>query len=154
MTPKQQLEQSLKKFSPEVVLVARAALRTVRTFTPGATEQVYDNYNALVIAFAATERASDAILSVALYPRWVNLFFAHGATLPDPKKLLVGSGARFRNVVLRAESDIEAPGVHALITAALAGAKTPLDPTKSSRLVIKVVTDKQRDRRPKERAKK
>jgi len=38
---------------------------------------VYDNYNALVIAFSPNERPSDAIFSIALYPHWVNLFFLH-----------------------------------------------------------------------------
>jgi len=38
--------------------------------------------NATVIAARSTE-AGDLILSVALYPRYVTLFFAKGAALPD-----------------------------------------------------------------------
>ena len=48
----------------------------LRAAAPGAIELVYDNYNALGIGFAATEKASDVIFSIALYPRWINLFFA------------------------------------------------------------------------------
>jgi hypothetical protein len=153
VTPKQQLEDCIKTFSSEVAKLARAALATMRTLTPGATELVYDNYNALVIAFAPSERTSDAILSLALYPRWVNLFFAQGATLPDPTKRLVGSGARFRNVVLRAAADLDEPAVRDLIAAALSRAKPRLDPTQTRKLVIKSVSEKRRERRPKGAAK-
>jgi hypothetical protein len=37
-------------------------------------ELVYDNYNALAIGFGQTERVSDVIFSIAVYPRWVGLF--------------------------------------------------------------------------------
>jgi len=53
---------------------------------------VYDNYNALVIGFGPTERPSEAILSIVLYPRDVSLGFLQGAKLADPKKLLQGRG--------------------------------------------------------------
>jgi hypothetical protein len=35
----------------------------------GAIELVYDNYNALVIGYGPTERASDALIFLAVYPR-------------------------------------------------------------------------------------
>ncbi len=40
----------------------------MRSYLPGATELVYDNYNALAIGFGPSERASEAIFSIALYP--------------------------------------------------------------------------------------
>ncbi len=41
---------------------------------PRATVLVYDNYNALAIGFAPTERASDAVISIALFPKRELLF--------------------------------------------------------------------------------
>jgi hypothetical protein len=67
---------------------------------------VYDNYNALAIGFGPTERASDVIFSIALFPRWVTLFFLHGVTLPDPYKVLRGSGKVVRHVVLQTAADL------------------------------------------------
>jgi hypothetical protein len=68
--------------------VARAARAKVRQMLPGAHELAYDNYNALALAFIPTEKPSDMVLSPALYPRWVSLFFARGVGLPDPDGLL------------------------------------------------------------------
>jgi len=34
---------------------------------------VYDNYNGLVIGFGPTERASQGIVSLTIFPRWVTL---------------------------------------------------------------------------------
>ena len=54
MTPKQQLDSFLKKYDPKIAGIARRALAKMRKLVPGATEIVYDNYNALVIG--RTER--------------------------------------------------------------------------------------------------
>ena len=66
---------------------ARACRHTPQGLFPQGYELVYDNYNALVFAFASTDRASGAILSNAVYPRWVTRFFAHGVDLSDPQGL-------------------------------------------------------------------
>jgi hypothetical protein len=68
-------------------------------------ELVYDNYNALAIGWGATDRASDVIVSLAVYASGVNLYFMHGARLPDPKGLLQGGGRQGRFVRLP-EADI------------------------------------------------
>src|SRR5579864_9016575 len=97
-TPEAQLAQFAAKYSPEVEEQFHLAHRIMSEMLPGAIEMVYDNYNALVIGFAPTERASEAILSIAVYPRWLNLFFLHGKNLRDPEKLLKGSGNQVRSI--------------------------------------------------------
>jgi hypothetical protein len=109
---------------------------------------VYDNYNALVVGFGPSERASEAIVSIALYPRWVTLFFLHGAGLADPKGLLKGSGHRVRHVVLSDVTVLDRPPVRALIRQALAAGPRPIDPRARRRMVIRAVSAKQRPRRP------
>jgi hypothetical protein len=109
-SPSKQLASFLKKYDPRVASVARGALARLRKRLPGACELVYDNYNALAIGFGPSERASEAIISIALYPRWVTLFFLHGVRLRDPKKILQGSGTRVRHIVLGAPSASEQPG--------------------------------------------
>ena len=51
---------------------------------------VYDNYNALAIGFGPSEKTSKIVFSLALYPRWVSLFFAKGKGLPDPREAAAG----------------------------------------------------------------
>src|ERR1700675_5002328 len=96
-TPAQQLCSFLAKFEPRVAASARAALSRLRKRLPGAIEIVYDNYNALAIGFGPSDRASEAIFSIAVFPRWVSLFFLQGAKLPDPDGLLQGTGTKVRH---------------------------------------------------------
>lgn len=147
-TPAQQLRSFLAKFDPRVATSARAALARLRKKLPGATEIVYDNYNALAIGFGPGEKASEAIFSIAVFPRWVSLFFLQGAKLPDPDRVLKGSGTRARHIVLTDLRILEQPAVKKLMTAALMSAKRPLDRKQRRRLIIKSVSAKQRPRRP------
>ena len=146
-TPAMQLAAFLGKYEPGVAALARGALARLRKRLPGAFELVYDNYNALAIAFGPSEKGSAAIFSIAVYPRWVSMFFAQGARLPDPKKLLTGSGNKMRHIVLTSPSDIESPNVEALISAALEMAREPINPARRRQLIIKAVAAKQRPRR-------
>ena len=143
-----QLDGFIDKFDPQVAALARALLARMRSRLPGATILVYDNYNALAIGFAPTDRASQAMLSLAVYPRWVNLFFLQGAGLPDPHGLLKGSGSRVRHVRCLDEAVLDDPRIEALIAEALARSEPPLDPSARQRLIIKSALAKQRPRRP------
>lgn len=147
-SPHEQLDGFIAKYSPEIGELARAALAKMRARLPGAIELVYDNYNALAIGFSPTERTSDAIFSIALWPRWVSLFFLQGAGLPDPNRVLKGSGKVARHIVLEHADDLDQPAVAALIARALQRARVPLASAGERRLVIKSVSAKQRPRRP------
>jgi hypothetical protein len=108
---------------------------------------VYDNYNALAIGWGATERTSDVIVSLAVFPRGVNLYFMHGARLPDPQALLQGSGNQGRFVGLTAGTALAEPAIEVLLDAAVQAARSPLRPTGKGYTVIKSVSAKQRPRR-------
>ena len=88
-----QLDGFIDRYTPEIAGDARRALAFMTARLPTATRFVYDNYNALVIGFGASAKVGDIILSLALYPRWVTLFFLRGTVLPDPSGLLEGSGS-------------------------------------------------------------
>jgi hypothetical protein len=148
-SPKQRLETFLNAFDPAVAKTARAVLRVMRKRMPHAIEAVYDNYNALAIGFWPTDRASDGIFSIAVFPRWVTLFFLQGVGLDDPTKRLKGSGSKVRHIVLDdGVATLDEPDVRGLMTAAIASARVPFDPAQKHRLDIKSVSATQRDRRP------
>lgn len=147
MTPQEQLDGFIDKFTPDIAMTIRRAVAMVSARLPGATILVYDNYNALAIAFGASEKRQSIICSVAGYPRWVSLFLSNGPTLPDPEALLEGEGNTVRHVKLVGDR-MNSPAVAALIDAALASVATPIDPAGEGRLVIKSVSAKQRARRP------
>ena len=146
-TPAKQLAGFLAKFEPRVAAAARAALSQLRKRLPGAMELVYDNYNALAIGFGPSDKASEVIFSIAVYPRWISLFFLQGAKLPDPGRILKGNGTTVRHIVLTETAMLEKPAVKRLMSIALASAKKPLDPGQRRQLIIKSVSAKQRPRR-------
>lgn len=143
-----ELEGFIDRFTPEIAKLARACLKKMRTKLPGAVQLVYDNYNALVIGFGPTARASEAVFSVVLYPRWVTLFFLQGASLPDPNKLLKGNGKVVRHVVLASAADLDSQALQGLMTIALNRAKVAIDPAARGILEIRAIAPKQRPRRP------
>jgi hypothetical protein len=148
-TPRERLDGFLDRFDPGVSRRARQALAKVRKLCPGAMELVYDNYNALAIGFAPSDRASEAIVSIAVFPRHPSLFFLQqGVSLPDPTKRLRGSGTRVRHIVIDDVAILDAPDVRRLFVIALERAKVPLDPKRKRSIVIKAVVAKQRPRRP------
>jgi hypothetical protein len=141
------LDAFVDRYSPEVAADARRALAFLARRLPTARRLVYDNYNALVVGFGASERVGDIILSIALYPRWVTLFFVRGVDLPDPDGLLEGSGSQVRGVRLRPISRLETREVGTLIDAAVARA-SPLPAAGEGPFIIKSISAKQRPRRP------
>jgi hypothetical protein len=148
-TPARQLTVLLRDYTQTVRQTAQAALTKLREQVPGATEMIYDTYNALVIGFAPGDRPSEAVLSIGLYPKWVNVYFLDGAVLDDPQKVLKGSGSRVRTLRLDDGARVlDAPAVKALVAAAVDNADAPFDATRRRRLVIKSSVAKRRPRRP------
>ena len=143
----QQLTRAIATYSPEVRAVAKHALTKLRARLPGATELVYANY-ALTVGFSPTDRPSDAVVAVNIYPRCVNLGFIEGALLHDPARLLLGSGSQFRHIRLTAASDLDAPAVQALVDQAVANAAEPFDARRRRRVEIRTVSAKPSRRRP------
>jgi hypothetical protein len=141
------LRSFIEKFEPKDQRLIRAVRTAVRKRFPTAHELVYDNYNFFVIGYSPTERPSDAIVSIAARANGVGLCFIHGAGLPDPKKLLIGSGKQTRFIRLPSAGVLKDPDVEALVAAAIQRAKTPLETTGRGKLIIRSVSAKQRPRR-------
>jgi len=148
-TARAQLARFLARYSPGVRKVAESALVRLRKLVPGAIEMVYDNYNALVIGFSPNQRPSDALFSIVLYPKYVTLFFLHGAALDDPDDLLQGSGSLVRSIRLVPDASVmDRPAVRALIAQAIAASDVPFNPKQRRTLVIRSISRRQRPRRP------
>jgi hypothetical protein len=150
MTPSaaQQLAAFIAKFDPATAQVIRQCRTKLRRRFPTAVELVYDNYNFFVIGYCATERSSDCVVSLAAASNGVGLSFYYGSSLPDPEKLLLGSGAQNRFIRLPTAAVLDSPGVKELIAAAERQAKTPMPDSGRGRLVIRSISAKQRPRRP------
>jgi hypothetical protein len=141
-----QLKGFIDKFRPEHRSVIREVRRALRSRFPSANELVYDNYNFFVIGYGPTERPSDCIVSMAAAANGVGLCFIHGASLPDPKGILFGSGKQTRFIRLETADVLKRPEVASLLNVAEARARTPFAARGRGRLVIVSVSAKQRPR--------
>jgi hypothetical protein len=142
-----QLKRFIDKFEPRSQALIRGVRKALRKRMPSANELVWDNYNFFVIGYSATERPSNTIVSIAASASGVGLAFYRGATLPDPHKILLGSGSQNRFIRLESAEMLSRPEVDELIAAAIAQANPPLAMGGKGRLIIRSVSAKQRPRR-------
>jgi len=142
-----QLKGFIGKFELKTQALIRAVRKSLQKRLPAANELVYDNYNFFVIGYSPTERPSDSILSIAAGANGVGLCFIRGASLPDPHKILLGSGKQTRFLRIGSAEVLARPEVEALIVAAVAKSKAPLLPDGKRKLIIRSVAAKQRPRR-------
>ncbi len=143
-----QISAFLKKYTPAIEGQLREARVRFRAKFPRGFELVYDNYNTLVFAISPTERTSDAFLSVVGYPKWVTLFFLNGKDLRDPNGLLEGQGKQVRSIRLKQPADINTAQVEALIAQAVLRHKAAFLAAPVLTTIVKLVSAKQRPRRP------
>ncbi len=125
---------------PEMAKLTKAVLAKVRERMPGSIEMVYDKKNSLVIGFCSAERASNVINSIAVYSKWINLYFFEGDTLPDPEGLLQGTGSMVRSIRVTDAAELDRPAVKALMAEARKCAEPPLDPKAKRKVLLKQST--------------
>jgi hypothetical protein len=146
-SPEQEVRRFIAKFEPRHQTLIRAVRSALRRHFPTAYELAYDNYNFFVLGYGPTERPSDCIVSLAARANGLGLCFIHGARLPDPHRLLLGSGNQTRFIRLESADVLSRPEVEALLAAAVARAKTRFRATGRGTLIIRSVAAKQRPRR-------
>src|SRR3954468_13354009 len=136
-TPEAQLQSFIDRFGPKDQKVFRAVRAALRKSIPTANELGYDYTSHVVIAFSATVNAIDAFLAIALRADGVRLYLMGAPKLPDPKKLLMGSGGQARYVGLESASRLAHPDLKALLEATLAQTKAPLPAKGKGALVLR-----------------
>jgi hypothetical protein len=146
-SPSAQFSALLSRFPPEIVALVKRCLPKLRRAVPCSYELVYDysNSNSLVVGFSMSERGYEAIVAIAIFPGWVRLYF--DKSLPDPKGLLEGSGAKVRSVIIKAASDLDHADIQALFKAAIKHSGVTFPTTRSARMVIKSESKKKKPRK-------
>ncbi|MCA9518339.1 MAG: DUF1801 domain-containing protein [Myxococcales bacterium] len=97
----------------------REHLRPLATTWFGVMRAAGDDVRELLHDGFPTACVGDAAFGyVAAFSEHVNVGFFFGATLPDPRRLLVGTGKRMRHVKLYPWREPENAALRALVTAA------------------------------------
>jgi hypothetical protein len=136
-TPEAQLRSFNDRFDPKHQKFIRSVRAAVRKRFPTANELAYDYSSFFVISYSPTDRGIDGIVSIAARANRVDLYFNHGPQLPDPKKLLLGSGKQTRFVRVETARQVAHPDVEAFIAAAIEYASVPLPSKGKGTLIIK-----------------
>jgi hypothetical protein len=123
----EELLRFLALLDDEVVEIALALRARVLETLPNLHEVVWDAVNAVTVAYTPTTRWQDGLCHTPAYTKHVNLGFNEGATLPDPRGVLTGSGKHIRHATMRTLADVEAAWIPRYLEAAATQAGVPLD---------------------------
>ena len=127
----------IDRFDPKNQKLIRSVRAAVRKRFPTANELAYDYNRHFVIGYSPTDRGIDGIVAIRASATGVSLDFSQGPQLPDPNRLLRGSGKQTRFIQVEAASQLAHPDVEALIAATIDQARVPLPSEGKGSLIIK-----------------
>jgi hypothetical protein len=141
MSAEARLRSFVNRSDPAQQKLFRSMRTALRKRLPTANELVYDYGTFFVISYSPTDNGIDGIVAFAARADGVRLYLLNGPKLPDPKKLLMGSGKMTRFVRLASARQIADPDVEALIVAAVERASVPLSSRGKGKLIIRTAAE-------------
>jgi hypothetical protein len=142
-----QLRALIAKFTPEHLRLIGAMRRWLRKRLPTAHEVVYEYRDCYVISYSPNERGYEGVLAIRASGNGIKLYFNRGKELPDPAKLLQGSGNQTRWINLEGAPTLASPEVGSLVDEAIAHNRVPFALAGRGSVVIRSTAAKQRPRR-------
>jgi hypothetical protein len=146
-TAEAELRRLVARFAPSHQELTAATRRWLRKRLPAAHEVVYEYRDCFVISFSPSERGYEGVFAVRGSANGVRLYFNSGKGLPDPEKLLRGTGTRARYIDLGDRSTLARPAVGHLFDEAVARYRVPFARTGRGPVIIRPASAKQRQRR-------
>ena len=144
-----QLRTLVARFAPAHLRLIGAMRRWLRKRLPTAYEVVYEYRDWFVISYSPNERGYEGVLAISASANGVKLYFNRGKELPDPEKLLQGSGKQTRSIKVEGASTLARPEVARLIEEAIARNRVPFALAGRGSVVIRSTSaKKRRQRRP------
>ena len=147
LTPEAQLQSYINRFDAKDQKLIRSIRAAVRKRLPTANELAYDYTSHVVIGYSPTDRGIESIVAFDARAEGMRLYLMQGPQLPDPKKLLMGSGKQARYVSLETANTLAHPDVEALIAAAIGQSKVSLPSKGKGKLILLGRAAKQPPRR-------
>jgi hypothetical protein len=141
-----ELRTLIDKFAPAHLRLVGAMRRCLRKRLPTAHEVVYEYRDWFVISFSPNEHGYEGVLGIRASADAVKLFFNHAKELPDPAKLLQGSGNQVRSIDMEGMSTLARPEVARLIDEAIALNPVPFESAGRGSVVIRSTSAKKRGR--------
>ena len=120
-----QLRGLIAKFASAHQRLVGTTRRWLLKRLPTAHEVVYEYRDCFVISYSPNEHGYEGVLAIRGDANGVRLYFGQGKGLPDPEKLLQGSGNQTRWVLLEGVSTLAHPAVVSLVDEAIARNRVP-----------------------------
>ncbi|WP_298544134.1 DUF1801 domain-containing protein [uncultured Aquimarina sp.] len=93
-----QLKKFIAPYDQEIQKLTLELRNFITELIPQANELIWDNYNAVAIAYSKSEKLKDAFCHIALYSKHVNFGFNRGAELTSRGVTLNGKGKLIRHI--------------------------------------------------------
>jgi hypothetical protein len=142
-----QLRSLIANFAPTHLRLICAMRRWLRKRLPTAHEVVYEYRDFFVISYSPNDRGYEGVLAIRASSNGVRLYFNRGKELPDPAKLLQGSGKQTRSIDMEGASTLARPAVARLIDEAIARNRVPFARAGRGSVVMRSASARQRRRR-------
>ena len=142
-----ELRGLIARFAPAHQGLIGTMRRSLRKRLRTAHEVVYEYSDCVVISYSPNERGYEGVLALRASAKGVELYFNRGTGLPDPDKLLRGSGKLARFIHIEGASALRHPAVARLIDEAIARSRVPFATTGRGPVVIRSTSARKR-RRP------
>jgi hypothetical protein len=142
-----ELRGLIVKFAPEHQRLIVTVRRSLRKRLSTAHEVVYEYRDCFVISYSPNEHGYEGVLSIRGSADGVRLYFNRGKGLPDPAKLLQGSGGQVRWIPVEGAATLASPEVARLIDEAIARNRVPFAETGRGPVVIRSTSAKKRRQR-------
>jgi hypothetical protein len=142
-----ELRNLIAEFAPADARLVGAMRRWLLKRLPTAHEVVYEYRDCFVISYSPSEHGYEGVLVIRAGANGVSLYFNRGKELPDPLKLLQGSGNLTRFINVERASTLARPEVARLVDEAIARNRVPFARAGRGSMVIRPTSAKKR-RRP------
>ena len=101
MEPNPQLFDFIKPYDQHIQGLALDVRQFITELVPQANELIWDNYNAVAIAYSKSEKLKDAFCNIALYGKHINFGFNQGTSLSTVNVPLEGKGKHIRHLQVK-----------------------------------------------------
>ncbi|SHG88313.1 DUF1801 domain-containing protein [Winogradskyella jejuensis] len=114
-----QLQNFIEPYSEEIKHLTIWLREFITSLVPETNELIWDNYNAVAIAYSKSEKLKDAFCHIALYSKHLNFGFNRGSELTSSKIKLEGKGKLIRHLKVSSNEDFPIDEIKKMILEAV-----------------------------------
>ncbi len=119
MKPNPQLKEFLAPYDKRIQELTMELRNFITDLVPESNELIWDNYNAVAMAYSKSEKLKDAFCHIAVYSGHVNFGFNRGAELTKRPVKLQGKGKLIRHISVEEFRFFPQPEIQAMIWEAI-----------------------------------